>query len=181
MKDRISCQRGLLVLCALLLAGCSTTQQTGPVIIEDRTGTQPSIQPQSEPSESTIRTAPLITRPAEPTSVDGSTSAKTQSPAPQPVISDSPAVEPTGAVLALLEQAETQHQQGQNQQALTSLERAQRIAPRQPLVYLQLARLHQDMGDTDRAEQFARRGKSLASGDARLQDAFNSLLQQLSP
>ena len=58
------------------------------------------------------------------------------------------------------------------QGALAQLERAQRIAPRDPMVYLQLARLRLHMNDRPRAEQLARRGLSLAGGDPDLTRRF---------
>ena len=69
--------------------------------------------------------------------------------------------------------------QGNQQAALAQLERAQRIAPRDPMVYLQLARLRLHMGDRPRAEQLSQRGLSLAGGDPDLEAAFKALLNEL--
>lgn len=87
---------------------------------------------------------------------------------------------PPPALLALMEQADRYESQGNQQAALAQLERAQRIAPRDPMVYLQLARLRLHMNDRSRAEQLARRGLSLSAGDPELTEAFNALLKELS-
>lgn len=86
---------------------------------------------------------------------------------------------PSPALLALIEQAGQYESQGNPQAALAQLERAQRIAPRDPMVYLQLARLRLHMNDRSRTEQLARRGLSLAGGDPDLESAFKVLLDEL--
>ncbi|WP_207063283.1 tetratricopeptide repeat protein [Motiliproteus sp. SC1-56] len=101
-------------------------------------------------------------------------------PLPEPLPRTPSDSQPSGALLALLEQAEARHQAGQPQQALALLERAQRIAPREPLVYLQLARLRLDLGDRVRAQQLARKGLAL-SADPNMREAFRVLLRQSSP
>jgi len=78
-----------------------------------------------------------------------------------------------------MEQADALESRGDQQGALAQLERAQRIAPRDPLVYLQLARLRLHMNDSVRAEQLARRGLSLANGDQDLVLAFEAILVEL--
>ncbi len=82
-------------------------------------------------------------------------------------------------LLALMEQADALKSRGDQQGALAQLERAQRIAPRDPLVYLQLARLRLQMSDRLRAEQLARRGLSLAQGDQDLVSVFEAMLVEL--
>ncbi len=104
--------------------------------------------------------------------------------APNPATSVAPPTSrryagPPPALLALMEQADQYESQGNQQAALAQLERAQRIAPRDPMVYLQLARLRLHMNDRPRAEQLARRGLSLAGGDPDLESAFKALLQEL--
>lgn len=169
-----------IILFSALLSACST-HQSSQVIIEDRTGTgvgSPSVSSspayKTEAGSNDKQSVPVETTPqSSPTEPVYSPDVK------KPVYQQqgSPVIEPKGAVLALLEQAETHHQQGRNQQALTALERAQRIDPRQPLVYLQLAQLHMDMGQAEKAKQFARKGLSLSGDDARLSQTFNSLLR----
>lgn len=68
------------------------------------------------------------------------------------------------AVVALLDSARQQQVAGSLAAAQTSLERAQRIAPRDPQVYYQLADIQRQMQKYAEAEQLARRGIALAGG-----------------
>lgn len=86
---------------------------------------------------------------------------------------------PPPALLALLEQAETQEEAGQLQRALSYLERAQRISPREPLVYLQLARVRLSMNDLARATQLTERGLALSAGDSEMRGAFLALKREI--
>ncbi|MCW8887092.1 MAG: tetratricopeptide repeat protein [Motiliproteus sp.] len=189
-----------LFLLPIMLVGCAT-HDPNQVRIEDRSlqvpadqsvSNQPGYnQPGSSETTASQATAPTTNIPAgtartypteQPAVVLPSvTPGETASAAPryQPPAAQAAPAQPSGALLALLEQAEQQHQSGRNQQALSSLERAQRIAPRDPLVYLQLARLRLDMKDYPRAQQLAKKGLSLSSGNDQMQKAFKALLQQI--
>lgn len=74
-----------------------------------------------------------------------------------------------GPVLALLTTAQQQQGSGDLNGASASLERAQRIAPREPQVLYKLAQVRLAQGDAAQAEQVARRGLSLANGRPTLQ------------
>lgn len=74
-----------------------------------------------------------------------------------------------GPVLALLTAAQQQQGSGDLNGASASLERAQRIAPREPQVLYKLAQVRLAQGDTAQAEQVARRGLALAGGRPTLQ------------
>ncbi|MDF3931992.1 tetratricopeptide repeat protein [Pseudomonas citronellolis] len=74
-----------------------------------------------------------------------------------------------GPVLALLTTAQQQQGGGDLNGASASLERAQRIAPREPQVLYKLAQVRLAQGDNAQAEQVARRGLSLANGRPTLQ------------
>jgi hypothetical protein len=74
-----------------------------------------------------------------------------------------------GPVLALLTTAQQQQGGGDLNGASASLERAQRIAPREPQVLYKLAQVRLAQGDAAQAEQVARRGLSLANGRPTLQ------------
>jgi tetratricopeptide (TPR) repeat protein len=58
----------------------------------------------------------------------------------------------------LLDQAETARTRGDYEQALTLLERAQRIDPDNPEIYLAMARTHDARGDYAQARAVAERG-----------------------
>lgn len=83
-----------------------------------------------------------------------------------------------GPVLALLTTAQQQQGSGDLNAASVSLERAQRIAPREPQVLYRLAEVRLAQGDPAQAEQLARRGLSFASGRPALQASLWELIAQ---
>ena len=83
-----------------------------------------------------------------------------------------------GPVLALLTSAQQLQGGGDLNGAASSLERAQRIAPREPQVLYRLAEVRLAQGDAAQAEQFARRGLSYASGRPALQASLWDLIAQ---
>lgn len=83
-----------------------------------------------------------------------------------------------GPVLALLTTAQQQQASGDLNGASSSLERAQRVAPREPQVLYRLAQVRMAQGDAAQAEQFARRGLSFANGRPALQASLWGLIAQ---
>ncbi|MBI3905575.1 MULTISPECIES: tetratricopeptide repeat protein [unclassified Pseudomonas] len=83
-----------------------------------------------------------------------------------------------GPVLALLTTAQQQQTSGDLNGASSSLERAQRVAPREPQVLYRLAQVRMAQGDAAQAEQFARRGLTLANGRPALQANLWDLIGQ---
>ncbi|MGE7958427.1 tetratricopeptide repeat protein [Pseudomonas sp. NPDC089530] len=83
-----------------------------------------------------------------------------------------------GPVLALLTTAQQQQASGDLNGASSSLERAQRVAPREPQVLYRLAQVRMAQGDAAQAEQFARRGLSFANGRPDLQASLWGLIAQ---
>ncbi|WP_339546098.1 tetratricopeptide repeat protein [Pseudomonas sp. RA_35y_Pfl2_P32] len=83
-----------------------------------------------------------------------------------------------GPVLALLTTAQQQQAGGDLNGASSSLERAQRVAPREPQVLYRLAQVRMAQGDAPQAEQFARRGLTLANGRPDLQASLWGLIAQ---
>lgn len=81
-----------------------------------------------------------------------------------------------GPVLALLTTAQQQQGGGDLNGAASSLERAQRIAPREPQVLYRLAEVRMAQGDAAQAEQLARRGLTQASGRPALQASLWDLI-----
>ncbi|WP_044874111.1 tetratricopeptide repeat protein [Pseudomonas sp. LFM046] len=81
-----------------------------------------------------------------------------------------------GPVLALLTTAQQQQGGGDLNGAAASLERAQRIAPREPQVLYQLAEVRLAQGDAAQAEQFARRALTYANGRPALQASLWDLI-----
>ncbi|WP_447589603.1 tetratricopeptide repeat protein [Aquipseudomonas campi] len=83
-----------------------------------------------------------------------------------------------GPILALLSTAQQQQSGGDLNGASSSLERAQRIAPREPQVLYRLAEVRLAQGDAAQAEQLARRGLTLANGRPTLQASLWGLIAQ---
>ena len=83
-----------------------------------------------------------------------------------------------GPVLALLTTAQQQQTSGDLNGAASSLERAQRVAPREPQVLYRLAQVRMAQGDAAQAEQFARRGLTFANGRPDLQASLWGLIAQ---
>jgi hypothetical protein len=83
-----------------------------------------------------------------------------------------------GPVLALLTTAQQQQAGGDLNGASSSLERAQRVAPREPQVLYRLAQVRMAQGDAPQAEQLARRGLTFSSGRPALQASLWELIAQ---
>ncbi len=83
-----------------------------------------------------------------------------------------------GPVLALLTTAQQQQAGGDLNGATSSLERAQRVAPREPQVLYRLAQVRMAQGDVAQAEQLARRGLTFANGRPALQASLWELIAQ---
>nr|WP_329604762.1 tetratricopeptide repeat protein [Pseudomonas fulva] len=83
-----------------------------------------------------------------------------------------------GPVLALLTTARQQQGGGDFNGASSSLERAQRIAPREPQVLFRLAQVRLAQGDAAQAEQLARRALTYASGRPDLQSELWNVIAQ---
>ncbi|HKS13794.1 MAG TPA: tetratricopeptide repeat protein [Pseudomonas sp.] len=83
-----------------------------------------------------------------------------------------------GPVLALLTAAQQQQGSGDYNGASSSLERAQRIAPREPQVLYRLAQVRLAQGDAAQAEQLARRAMTYANGRPDLQAGLWNIIAQ---
>lgn len=69
------------------------------------------------------------------------------------------------AVLSLLNQARVERDRGRAEQAMAALERAQRLEPRNPFIWQQLAATHLAQNRLLEAENMAQRSNSLARGN----------------
>jgi tetratricopeptide (TPR) repeat protein len=145
-----------------------------------------SLQPfHKEPPQSPSRTAtrggsgPMIpepptvssTLPQEPT---------IQGPAPSiPVPRERPKVAPatlSPASKALVSQAQAQRKKGDLPGAAGSLDRALRIEPNNPLLWIEMGRLRMDQRNYVQAESMGRKALSMAVGDNRTQAAAWQLI-----
>jgi len=189
--------QGLLaaLLSSLLLAGCVTTQGTPPVIEAGSPLPRTKTSTRSTPASSTPPQQPALpnrlpqppvtveTFPAPPADTGFSRdSAEFEPQDNPPTISTTPSGIPAGGlsadekldgpVLALLSNAREQQGNGNLSGAAASLERAQRIAPREPQVLYRLAEVRLKQGDAEQAEQIAQRALSYAGDRPPLQAAL---------
>lgn len=163
-------------------AGGYGTSSAQPQSVPDDAGVVVMV-PQGGGSSAPIQTFPAPTGPSggaissEPIDIGGYSA-----PAPSGIPSggDLAADEQLdGPVLALLSTAQQQQGAGDLNGAASSLERAQRIAPREPQVLYRLAQVRLAQGDAAQAEQFARRGLSYANGRPALQASLWELIAQV--
>lgn len=100
---------------------------------------------------------------------------------PEPVPEVAPLPEPSSApgrapaVVALLEMARDDRAQGRDEQAAVRIERALRIAPRDPELWLALAHIYYDGGDFKSAAQFADKARRLSGFDEGLKKQADAL------
>jgi len=153
----------LLSLAALLaLSGCS--------LAPFKTGTPSSPAPGSRATGA--GSAPVLTAPTD-----------IQRPPPEEVIEAPPPVQLpkerprtppatlSPASRALVSQAQAQRQKGDLPGATVSLERALRIEPSNPLLWIEMGRLRMDQRNYPQAENMARKALSMSVGDDRTQAA----------
>lgn len=157
----------IMTLMVMFLSACSTAPVSYKPPVESRE--IPSRSQTPETAQTRPEPAQAATPQALPVPPPGSTS--TDLPATQPAPTPS-----NPAVLALLSDAEKYQQQGNMAAAQSRLQRAQRIAPRDPKIYYQLAQTHYELEDYRLAEQVALKGVSYAQGNYAEQKRFWLLL-----
>ncbi|WP_417584484.1 tetratricopeptide repeat protein [Nitrincola sp.] len=181
---------GLAVAGGLLLTGCATSNPFSNIPVEDRSGqvvesTQsgssgvvvtpldPGVTVRPIETEPVIRAQREILPPAD----------EVWQPARQPVsepTEQQPSSQNTNtAVLALLDTAKQESAGGDLRAAQARLERAQRISPREPEVYYQLADVKRQLGQFMDAEQVALRGVDVASGQSGMLRRLWALISQI--
>jgi len=149
LKSYITMRYGIPVmatLVALVLNGCAA-----PTYYPPRPGTQPPpvIEPGGGVPVEERQPVPPLGRPSVPVPVPQ-----------QPVQRPQPA-----AVVALLDTAEQQANDGDLEAAAASLERAIRIDPRNAALWYHLATVRLSQGNPAAAEQMAVKSNSLATGN----------------
>ena len=97
----------------------------------------------------------------------------TRESAPLPETGGPPPASPTAA---LLEQSRRQSADGEFDQAVASVERALRIEPGNPWLWLELARIHRAAGNERQADAHARKALSLAGTDRAAEQAARRFL-----
>lgn len=86
---------------------------------------------------------------------------------------------PASATAALLDQSRRQSASGQYPQAAASVERALRIEPGNPWLWLELAQIHLASGNIRQAEANARKALSLSGTDRTAEQRARRLLDRL--
>jgi Tfp pilus assembly protein PilF len=143
--------------CVVALAACSAGpfRTETPAPPRDRTPPAPGEGP-------TVTTPPVITGPTpevEPT---------IEVPMPLPPPRERPRALPatlSPASKALVAQAQGQRKRGDLPGAAVSLDRALRIEPNNPLLWIEIGRLRMDQGNFPQAEGMARKALAVSVGD----------------
>ncbi|MGB5103617.1 MAG: hypothetical protein WBO04_09905 [Steroidobacteraceae bacterium] len=157
--------RPLILLVVLAVSGCAlppfgTTR--------DSSTARPPPATQS-PGTGPVLTTPTETLPPPP----GTAEPVFDVPAPA-MPRERPRVAPATlgpASRALVTQAQAQRKKGDLPGASVSLERAMRIEPNNPLLWIEMGRLRMDQRNYLQAENMARKALSMAIGDDRTQSA----------
>lgn len=130
-----------LVGIVIVLAGCVSEQQTpyprAPVPVTSTTQTRPPQSQYPQPTQPVPQPIPQTPAPVQP-----------QQPQPKPQ---------STVTLALQDEAQRAATAGDLPKAIQILERAIRIQPDSPTLWIELARCHLKEGNTAQAEQFARK------------------------
>jgi tetratricopeptide (TPR) repeat protein len=106
-----------------------------------------------------------------PAPTPGAVPAPTPVPAPPPPPAATRQFHLGAAASALVAQAHRQAGAGDPQLAIGSIERALRIEPDNPLLWIELGEIHQNAGHFDQAAGMGHKALQLATGDPRAQSA----------
>jgi tetratricopeptide (TPR) repeat protein len=148
-------------LATLALAGCSL------------------VEPASGPTRTPVPTTPPRTVIVPAPAGDAPPAEQAPEPAPLPAPPPPP---PTRtyrlgpATQSLVTQARAQVERGEFDAAAGTLDRAVRIEPRNPLLWLELAQLRLAQKDAKQAEGYGRKALSLATGDRRTQSQASKVV-----
>ena len=173
-------KRLALIALSMVIAGCSTGRVPGPPGVD--------VPEPGRGAVSRSTPAPVPVNPSEPVRVSAIPDAQSPMVAETPQVHDSTAdatVEPpaqsgNSAVTTLLARADSEWRAGNSDSAIAAAERALRIAPADPAVYLQLAELRLDRGEVAMAEQLARKGLSYQPEPRTRQRLLNVLEKAMS-
>lgn len=176
-----------------LLAGCTTGPRPYPAPVEHRNQT-PRPYPQAEP-RSNVEVIPQPGYDSGFSPADGddydadddygfapmeAPPSVAEPPQPEPQQEQGAALEsPESPTQALTDKARQQAAAGQYEAAAGSLERALRIAPKDPALWMELAKTRLAQGEIDEAADLAIKSRTLAIGQPGLQARSWRLLAQI--
>jgi tetratricopeptide (TPR) repeat protein len=110
-----------------------------------------------------------------PESPTGEPAPETPPPAPTPPPKQ---FRLSAASSALVTQARNLADKGEYPAAIATLERAQRIEPENPLLWIELGRVHQAEGNSAQADSMGRKALALATGDPNAQSSAWRLIAE---
>jgi hypothetical protein len=165
--------RAFILAALLVVTGCS--------VAPFKSGSTPSKPPAPAGASAGSRpppgSGPVLTAPTE---VAPPWSESTiDAPAPTQVPKERPRVPPatlSSASRALVNQAQAQRRNGDLPGATVSLERALRIEPNNPLLWIEMGRLRMDQRNFPQAENMGRKALSMSVGDDTTQSAAWTLI-----
>jgi tetratricopeptide (TPR) repeat protein len=150
----------------------SVNASTNTTVSSEAPGIETTAQPtlyEAPKAEVTITAQPILNQVVTPSVAQEVVLLPIVQEVPLPV-SDQAVVE------QLLAEADQLKAQGKVTQAVIQLQRAQRIAPREPKVYARLAALQLSLGEASRAEQLALKGLTLVPNKKSYQYYFWKLI-----
>ena len=158
-----SYQRLLILSTALLaIAGCSTSAF--------RTGSPGAGGTPKAPEKP--GSGPVVTTPEQTPAPGPGAEPSIEVPPPAPLPRERPKVAAATlgpASTALVSQAQSQRKRGDFPGATVSIERAMRIEPNNPLLWIEMGRLRMDQANFPQAESMGRKALSMSVGDDRTQ------------
>jgi tetratricopeptide (TPR) repeat protein len=128
---------------------------------------EPPSRPQPVPPKTVPRTEPPAPTPPEPV--------PPPPPAPPPATKS---YQLGAASAALVAQAQSQANGGNSAAAVATLERALRIEPANPLLWIELGKVHQTEGRYAQSNSMGRKALQLATGDPRTQSSAWRLIAE---
>jgi tetratricopeptide (TPR) repeat protein len=114
---------------------------------------------------------PTSPQPGTPAPEPGTPQPQTPTPAPTPPSQPTKQFRLGAAASALVKQARTQSGKGDFAGATATVERALRIEPDNPLLWIELGQVHLADGNAPQAESMGRKAIALATGDPSAQSA----------
>jgi len=157
--------RSLPLIALIALAGCSLAPfQTGTP--SSAPGTPGTPGRTTGTGSGPVLTAPTEVRPPPPEETIEAPAVQLPKERPR-----TPPATLSPASRALVTQAQSQRQKGDLPGATVSLERALRIEPNNPLLWIEMGRLRMDQRNYPQAENMGRKALSMSVGDDRTQAA----------
>ncbi len=150
---------------------------TPPVIKKPVSKTRPvppsvQVRPQPQPKVAVQKKVPEV----EVLDMSGTTKQPASKPVVEKVVPPPASYQNNPAVVILTKQANNQLVAGKKAQAASTLERALRIAPDNPMLWLRLAEVNEQQGNKAQAASMARKAMRLAPNDAGIKQRGSRLI-----